>query len=1407
LGFGGFATICSENICQLLPLHLLSRVVYVLAPAVSQLFARHGHRLGTMPSEFRNMPTLRPLSFRAATPVAFVLKFIATRWLRFGCLPALLLGLAPACWAQTIPNASFESNTFAVFPGYASGNGGTITGWTLSDAAGIGLNPAGVQKPFADNGAIPNGANVAFIQAVNNTNTLSTTITGLTVGRNYAVSFRANCRASTGVPNPTWSLNGGAFVPFTAAPAVGGPNAYYTNTATFTATATTAALALRNGTTADTTVLLDAFSIQAAPTIPNPSFEIDAFDNPPGYASQNGGSITGWTISNPNFIGLSIPNLATYVLSEGAPPDGYQVAFVQANGNTNTLSTIITGLTVGQTYGVSFRAGHVTTRSVPGSTWSLNGGPFVPFSAELTSTTVWPISAFCTNLGFFTATATTAVLALRNGSASDSALLLDDFSVGVKPTIVTTGPATNVTLNSATLNGTVNPGGLETGYYFQYGATTNYGSVTGMNILAAGSGTNSTTTQTLGGLTPVTTYHFRIVATNSSGTYMSADRTFFTAIAPTVVTQPASSLSNSVATLNGTINPNGLSTLAWLEWGTNAGSYAQQTAPVALGNSFTNLALSSNLSGLTPGVIYHCRVAASNAVGIVRGGDVRFGSPMLVLNGGTVLTNECHMPFVDPGATASWGDNNNGELYPLSVSGTVDANSPGSYLLTYASSNFLGGVAAPVTRTVVVQDTLPPVLTTLGANPLVTAYLYPFVDPGATAFDACGGILVVSTNSNVNVNARGSYTVTYTTTDPSGNSTTNTRTVVVEAITSTVTLPASGVSNTVARLNGTVNPGGVPTIAWFEWSGAAANPQKTAPVALGSGLTTLALSNNLAGLAPGAVYHYCMVASNVAGITRGKNVWFGSPAVELNGGAVLTNECHFAFTDPGASSSLVPRPIAAETYDGLVLKSDGKVVIWGQNSLLYNQTNVPAGLSNVVAIAGGDIHSLALRSDGTVVGWGGNNFGQANIPAGLSNVAAIAAGSIHNVALKNDGTVTAWASNLYGQTNVPAGLSNVVAIACGANHSLALKRDGTVVGWGDNSHGQTNIPPGLSNVTAIAAGQYHSMALTSDGTVVVWGGGAYGETNIPPGLSNVIAIGCGSTSLHCLAVKNDGTVVTWGFNDSGGLLVPAGLSNVVAVTAGTFHSMALKSDGRLFAWGTPLFGLTNVPSVLNTPSPVASGDMTVSGNLDTNSPGTYQLTYTITNVLGGISTITRTVLVQDTLPPVLTLNGPSPLLFANDNRLFTDPGATALDACAGLLPVSVATNTVNVNFPGTYSITYRSTDSSGNSSTLTRTVAVTLPPKVPGDINGDGIVSQPELDAVYASYVTNSPWLRMTNVAGLGGTNVTFNLPNSIAGGYSVQYSTNLVNWIYLGPATPRYLFTDTNAPSLPQRYYRLTYP
>ena len=89
-------------------------------------------------------------------------------------------------------------------------------------------------------------------------------------------------------------------------------------------------------------------------------------------------------------------------------------------------------------------------------------------------------------------------------------------------------------------------------------------------------------------------------------------------------------------------------------------------------------------------------------------------------------------------------------------------------------------------------DTTAPVITLNGANPLTNEYHAAFVDPGATASDACAGSLGVTTNSTVNPNAVGVYTISYTATDPSGNSATNTRTVYVVRTCPLITLsPAS----------------------------------------------------------------------------------------------------------------------------------------------------------------------------------------------------------------------------------------------------------------------------------------------------------------------------------------------------------------------------------------------------------------------------------------------------------------------------------------------------------------------------------------------------------------------------------------------------------------------------------------
>jgi hypothetical protein len=121
---------------------------------------------------------------------------------------------------------------------------------------------------------------------------------------------------------------------------------------------------------------------------------------------------------------------------------------------------------------------------------------------------------------------------------------------------------------------------------------------------------------------------------------------------------------------------------------------------------------------------------------------------------------------------------------------------------------------------------------------------------------------------------------------------------------------------------------------------------------------------------------------------------------------------------------------------------------------------------------------------------------------------------------------------------------------------------------------------------------------------------------------------------------------------------------------------------------------------------------------------------------------------------------------------------------------------------------YRIVTSNANGTTYGPDQTYYLDPAViVGDVNGNGLVDRGELDAVLSSYWPTSPWLYLTNTAGLGGTNVTFALTNSTAGAFSVLVSTNLVDWGYLGPATPRYEFTDTNAPAMPQRFYRLSWP
>ena len=220
-----------------------------------------------------------------------------------------------------------------------------------------------------------------------------------------------------------------------------------------------------------------------------------------------------------------------------------------------------------------------------------------------------------------------------------------------------------------------------------------------------------------------------------------------------------------------------------------------------------------------------------------------------------------------------------------------------------------------------------------------------------------------------------------------------------------------------------------------------------------------------------------------------------------------------------------------------------------------------AQLTNAVAIAAGEVHTLALTKEGRVIAWGNNSYGQTNVPAGLSNVVAVSVAGSNNLALTADGTVVGWGGNIFCPTNtVPPGLTNMIAIA-GGGVGFALKTDGVVVSWLCDGSDYTDSPHvGQSNIAAIATGNYGTAALTTDGQVV---GRSFQYFDAPPSdLSNVVSIALGY--FQGLALREDGRVVSWGreFQTN----VPPDLDEVVAIAAGAVRNAALEKNGRLITW-------------------------------------------------------------------------------------------------------------------------------------------------------------------------------------------------------------------------------------------------
>jgi hypothetical protein len=180
--------------------------------------------------------------------------------------------------------------------------------------------------------------------------------------------------------------------------------------------------------------------------------------------------------------------------------------------------------------------------------------------------------------------------------------------------------AVRVRPDSAILRGLLLPRGQKTTWQFQYGTSEAYTTSTPLRTAHRAKLVHARVKE----LTPGTTYHYRLVATNGAGTTLGPDRTFTTKPAPSgepkAATLPAGRIASDAATLRGLLLPRGQATSWHFEYGTTT---AYGTATPAESASRARL-VSFRVGQLAPGTTYHFRMVATNAGGTSAGADLTF---------------------------------------------------------------------------------------------------------------------------------------------------------------------------------------------------------------------------------------------------------------------------------------------------------------------------------------------------------------------------------------------------------------------------------------------------------------------------------------------------------------------------------------------------------------------------------------------------------------------------------------------------------------------------------------------------------------------------------------------------------------------------------------------------------------
>ena len=698
---------------------------------------------------------------------------------------------------------------------------------------------------------------------------------------------------------------------------------------------------------------------------------------------------------------------------------------------------------------------------------------------------------------------------------------------------------------------------------------------------------------------------------------------------------------------------------------TDAGATASDAADGDLtANIVVTGAVDSNIVG-TYTLSYNVIDSQSNAATTVTRNVIVADrtAPTISLAGSTTVNVEQGSTYVDAGATAA--DLIDGDLsLGITVGGSVNPNVGGTYTLTYNVSDASGNAATQVSRTVIVSDTTRPVITLTGASPLNHEVGTIFTDPGATASDNIDGDIsaTIGVNGIVNANIVGSYTLSYNVSDTAGNNaTTVTRTVNV-ADTGAPTINITGATLINHELN-----------TAYTDAGATASDVVDDDATLTAAIVTVNNVNETIAGTYTVTYNVTDSSSNAAAQqTRTVNVGdFTAPVISLVGNSTINVELGTSYTDAGAT--------ATDNIDGILTSSiistgSANTSAQGTYIISYNVTDAAGNnatqVIRTVIVSDKTAPIIALLGSAAI----NHEQGTAYSDPGASATDNIDGNITANITVS--GFVDANASGTYT-------LSYNVSDASG-NNATTVTRTITVA--------DTTVP--LLTLTG-------SNSLPHEQGSVFTDPGATASDSVDGDISvNIVVTGA-------VDINTAGSyTLTYNVSDAAGNAATA-ITRTVIVSDTTAPTITLIGSSAVnHEQGTAYAdaGASGFDSVDGN----ITANIVVTGNVNTNAPGTYTLTYSLSDAAGNAgSTVTRNITVADTTAPSISLIGNS-IVNHEQGTVYTDAGATASDNIDGNISANIVrTGSVNINLPGSYTLSYNVNDAAGNAATtINRTVII-----------------------------------------------------------------------------------------------------